>query len=86
MTTETTRAALHAALDAVPDGELWRVEYFFEYLRTGDTMLRTLCLAPYDDEPVTPEEEAAVAEAWEDVKAGRVVSHEEARRRLLGGP
>lgn len=82
MKTETTRAALHERLDAVPDEELWRVEYFLEYLRTGDGMLTTLCLAPYDDEPVTPEEEAAVAEAWEDVRAGRVSSLDEVRREL----
>ena len=58
------------------------VEYFLEYLRTGDALLKTLCVAPYDDEPVTPEEEAAVAEAWEDVKAGRVVTLDEVRREL----
>jgi hypothetical protein len=82
MTTETTRAALHEALDAVPDEELWRVEYFLEYLRTGDTMLRTLCLAPYDDEPVTPEEEAAVQEGLDAYRRGDVKSLDEVRREL----
>jgi predicted transcriptional regulator len=27
----------------------------------------------------------ALEEAWEDVRQGRVVSHEEVRRRVLGG-
>ena len=82
MTTETTRAALHEALGAVPDEELWRVEYFLEYLRTGDTMLRTLCLAPYDGEPVTPEEEAAAQEGLDAYRRGDVKSLDEVRRDL----
>ena len=50
--------------------------------------LRTLSLpaflrdAPIDDEPETDEERAAVAEAREDLAAGRVVSHEQTRREL----
>ncbi len=36
--------------------------------------------APLDDEPVTPEEEAAIAEAQADLAAGRTVSLEEAMR------
>ncbi len=36
--------------------------------------------APLDDEPVTAEEEAAMAEAQADLAAGRTVSLEEAMR------
>jgi hypothetical protein len=36
--------------------------------------------APLDDEPVTAEEEAAIAEARADIAAGRTVSLEEAMR------
>jgi hypothetical protein len=40
--------------------------------------------APIDDEPLTQEEERALAEAERDLAEGGVVSHAEARRRLLG--
>jgi predicted transcriptional regulator len=41
---------------------------------------RALRDAPIDDEPVTDEDLAAIAEAEADIAAGRVVSHEEIRR------
>ena len=47
-----------------------------------DPLLRSLREAPMDDEPETPEEAAAVAEAREAIKRGEVISHEELRRRL----
>lgn len=48
-----------------------------------DPLLRALAGAPEDDELETPEEVEALREAEEDIRSGRVVSHEEARRRLL---
>lgn len=48
-----------------------------------DPLLRTLAEAPIGDEPTTPEEAAAVQEAWEAAALGEVVSHKETRRRLL---
>jgi hypothetical protein len=39
--------------------------------------------APVDDEPLTADDEQALAEAERDLAEGRVVSHAEARRRLL---
>ena len=41
--------------------------------------------APLDEEPETEEERAAVAEAWDDVRAGRVLPHAEVKRRWLAG-
>jgi hypothetical protein len=41
--------------------------------------------APIDDEPETEEERAAIEEAIEDERAGRLIPHEEVRRRWLGG-
>jgi hypothetical protein len=38
--------------------------------------------APIDDEPYTDEEREAVRKAREDVRAGRVMSTDELRRRL----
>jgi hypothetical protein len=51
-----------------------------------DPVLLAMLTAPLDDEPETDEERAAVAEAREDVAAGRLISHEEVRRRVLGEP
>lgn len=49
-----------------------------------DPVLRALREAPLDDEPETEEERAAIAEAIEDERAGRLIPHEEVRRRWLG--
>ncbi len=42
-----------------------------------DPLARLLENAPLDDEPVTPEEEAAIAEANADIAAGRLISVDE---------
>ncbi len=42
--------------------------------------------APIDDEPETEEERAAVEEAKEDVRQGRVVSHPAVRASWLAKP
>jgi hypothetical protein len=47
-----------------------------------DPVLRAFMEAPEDDEPVTPEEEAAIAEARDAVAKGEVTSHEELAREL----
>lgn len=38
---------------------------------------------PVDDEPLSPEDEAARAEGLADLAAGRTISHEELERRLI---
>lgn len=40
--------------------------------------------APLDDEPVTADEDAAVAEARDELERGQTVSLEQARRELAG--
>lgn len=48
-----------------------------------DPVARALRDAPFDDEPVTPGDLAALEVAEEDSREGRWVSHAEARRQLL---
>lgn len=48
----------------------------------ADPLTRLLDDAPIDDEPTTPEEEAAVAEARADIAAGRTISLDEIKREL----
>jgi hypothetical protein len=43
---------------------------------------RALKYAPVDDEPLTDEEEEALAEAKEDIRQGRTTSHEDLMRKI----
>ena len=79
-----TRDRLHRLIDELPEAELSVVERFLA--ERGAAPSLTLAEAPEDDEPLTPEDEAAIEEAYADIAAGRVLSHEEARQRLLGWP
>jgi hypothetical protein len=65
------------------EGELETVETFVDFVHErGDALLRKLMNAPYDDEPVTAEEEEAVREALEDIAAGRVQTLDEVMKEL----
>jgi hypothetical protein len=76
------RDNLHRLVDTLPESELERAERVLEALRqVAEPPYRPLEDAPLDNEPETPEERAAVDEARTDVAAGRVISHEEAKRR-----
>jgi len=80
----TTREALHCLIDEVPEEELEHVKYLIENHRRADRdpLLFTLATAPYDDEPETPEEAAAVAEARAAIARGEVYSLDEVKRKL----
>jgi len=62
----TERERLHAMVDDLPEDE---------------PVLKALREAPFDDEPLTDEDLAALREAEEDEIHGRLVPHEEIRRR-----
>jgi len=75
------REELHELVDKLPDDELNAARRFLEYIRHhGDPFLKKLMEAPIDDEPVTEEEEALVAEAREELTRGETISHEEVKR------
>lgn len=77
----TTKEDLCRLVDQLPDSELNAARRFLEYLRdAADPLLRKLLEAPEDDEELTDEDLAALAEAEEDFKVGRVFSHEELKR------
>lgn len=82
----TKRERLHALVDDIPDSEVHAALRYLEYLRSieEDSFLKALREAPPDDEPVTEEDWAALEEAWEDVRQGRLTPHEEIRRRVMG--
>lgn len=79
---ERLKQDLHRLVDELPDSELFSAKRFLEHLRNmGDPLVRKLMEAPYSDP--TEEELAALDEAYEDIAARRILSHEEVRRRLL---
>lgn len=82
------RQALHRLLERVPDSEIQAARRFLEYLAAfaNDPVWRALQNAPYDDEPETLEERAAVAEAYRAIERGEVVPHGEIVRRLRNAP
>lgn len=79
-----TRQELHQLLDEIPDAGLDEARRYLAALKEagGDSFLARLLLLPEDDEPLTAEEEAALAEAYEDLAAGRIVTVEQAKREL----
>jgi len=85
MAVKSSRAELHELVDTLSEEELAAARRYIEFLRSGytDMLLWMLDNAPEDDEPTTPEEEQAVAEAREQIRGGETVSMEEAKRLLF---
>jgi hypothetical protein len=76
-----TKDDLHRLIDQLPDNELLPAMRYLEYLRNmGDPVLKALIDAPEDDEPETDEERIAVAEAYDDLAEGKVVTLDDVRR------
>ena len=68
-------------IDGMPPDELLVIKRFIQYVRDmEDPFLQNLAEAPWDDEPLSDEDMAAIAEAKEDIKAGRLIPHEEIMR------
>ena len=65
------RDDLHTMLDAIPEDRLPRVREALEQLT--DPLLLALLTAPEDDEPVTDEDLAALAEARTERERGELV-------------
>lgn len=84
----TERERLHLLIEKLPERDVHTALRFLEYLEStgSDPVLSALDKAPVDDEPLSAEDVQALEEAEEDRRQGRVVSHEEARRRLSGEP
>ena len=75
------REELCTLVAQLPNRDLYAAKRFLAYLcSTRDPLIQKLVEAQYDDEPLTEEDEAALAEAYEDLAAGRVVTMEEVKR------
>ena len=71
-----SRDVLHTLIDRLPAQELSAAQRFLEFLATSPAYRAALSAAP-DDEPVTDADAAAIRRAQEDIRAGRVVSHDD---------
>ena len=83
--TETMlRERIQHAVDELPLEELYAAERYVSYLRdlANDPFLRLHLNAPFDDEPVTPEEEALVQVARDEFARGEYLTDEEMWREL----
>ena len=82
-----TRDRIHRLIDELPEAELPAVERFLAERDAGASAFRrALANAPEEDEPVTPEEEAAIEEAYADLAAGGGIPDDELWRRLGHAP
>ena len=80
---EKLRKDLHRLVDELTNEDLYGAKRFLSYLRASrDPVLRNLLEAPYDDEPLTPEDEAALDEGWKALATGDTFSDEEVKSRL----
>ena len=67
-----SRDTLHQLIDRIPEEDLPAAHRFLQYLATSPAF-RSAGLASLDDEPVTEADASAIAQAREDLRAGRVV-------------
>jgi hypothetical protein len=82
-TKDARRERLHRLVEDMHEGELETVETFIDFVHERcDPVLRALLTAPYDDEPVTDEERAAVQEGLDALEAGDVYTMEEVEKEL----
>lgn len=74
------REEAHRLIDLLPEEAVGPVVWLLR--RVQDPVVRLLDAAPPDDEPLTPEDEEALAEADEAERAGRVRPLDDAFRDL----
>lgn len=83
-TSDELRERLIQLIHDLDHNDLYAADRFVTYLHSTahDPLLRVLYNAPYDDEPETPEERAAVEEAREAMARGEYISDDELWREL----
>ena len=74
-----SREPLYELIDRIPEEELPAAKRFLEYLLVNPAYRAALTASP-DDEPVTEADAAAIARARNEVRLGKVVSHDEILR------
>jgi len=75
------RDNLHRLIDELPEEDLSTAERVLQGLHASDRPHVPPDQAPVDDEPDDDDFDGGLTEARADIEAGRVVSHEEVKRR-----
>lgn len=78
----TAKEQLRDRVERLSEDEARRALRALETSLRGDPVRAFFDAAPLDDEPVSAEEDAAVAEARAEAERGETVSLEQARRQL----
>jgi hypothetical protein len=76
------RQTLHRLIDELPEEDLSTAERVLRALSQSKAPRMPLDAAPFDEEPETPEERAAVAEARAQADRGELIPQEELERKL----
>jgi hypothetical protein len=71
-----SRHNLHDLVDKIPEEGLSAAQRVLEYLAVSPAY-RAAWSAPLGDEPVTADDAAAIARAREEIRAGKVVTHDD---------
>jgi glutamine synthetase len=71
----TEKHHAHELIERLPESQIATAVRFLEFMLL-DPVARTIANAPIDDEPVTEEEEKALAEAREWLKHNKGIPHE----------
>ncbi|MGA2594849.1 MAG: hypothetical protein ABSH32_33535 [Bryobacteraceae bacterium] len=74
-----SRDTLHDLVDRIPEEERPAAKRFLEYLAVTPAHRTALSALP-DDEPLTEADVTAIALARDEVRAGKVISHDEILR------
>ncbi len=74
-----SRDTLHHLVDRIPVEELSAAQRYLEYLAVNPAY-RTALSASADDEHVTEGDAKAIAQSHEDVRSGKISSHDEVLR------
>jgi len=83
MTTAEARTKLHDLIESLPSDDVPTALRVLEALNsTPDPIPLALRDIPFDDEPETDEERAAVAEARREIEQGKGIPHDEVMRRF----
>ena len=84
----TTRESLHELVDGIPESALDDAEASLRSLTAADEsgLRRFLDEAPYDDEPLTDDERAAIALADAEFARGEGVPHSVVKKLLENWP
>jgi hypothetical protein len=78
MVTSIDRNRAHQLLDQLDQGQLFAVAQLLEVM--ADPIARSLANAPIEDEPITPDEAAALDAAHAAIQRGEGTPHEEILR------